>query len=317
MKNVQELKIFVRDNLTDELRELETKRKDVLKKIIMYDSALTLVYGIILYFIFQNNALPQTIQPLAVTYFLFFSLVIYFTSRGYTSDYKNKVIKQIVSFLEPTLTYNPETCVSRQSFYNSEIFREDATTYKGDDHVSGNIEKTSLEFSELDLSYTTGSGKNRRTVQIFKGLFFIADFNKNFKGRTFVLPDFAEKLFGSLGSFFQSKSHSYGELVKVEDPEFEKEFVVYSNDQVEARYILSPSLIKRILDYKKKANKRVHLSFVDNKLYVAVSFTKNLFEPRILKSVIDFAPIQEYYEDLCLAISIVEELNLNLRIWAK
>jgi hypothetical protein len=30
-----------------------------------------------------------------------------------------------------------------------------------------------------------------------------------------------------------------------------------------------------------------------------------------------FAPIQEYFEDLQLALSIVHDLNLNTRIWNK
>jgi hypothetical protein len=33
--------------------------------------------------------------------------------------------------------------------------------------------------------------------------------------------------------------------------------------------------------------------------------------------LIDFAPIQEYFEDLQLAIGIADDLNLNTRIWSK
>ena len=72
----------------------------------------------------------------------------------------------------------------------------------------------------------------------------MADFNKNFNGHTVVLPDTAEKILGKFGQSLQSMS-SRGELVKLEDPEFEKEFCVYGDDQVEARYILSPALMKR------------------------------------------------------------------------
>ena len=41
------------------------------------------------------------------------------------------------------------------------------------------------------------------------------------------------------------------------------------------------------------------------------------FEPKLLASVIDFAPIKRYYQDLSTLIGIVEELNLNRRIWTK
>ena len=44
-----------------------------------------------------------------------------------------------------------------------------------------------------------------------------------------------------------------GELIKMEDVAFERGVVVYGDDQIEARYILSTSLMERILAYKKKA----------------------------------------------------------------
>ena len=145
----------------------------------------------------------------------------------------------------------------------------------------------------------------------------MGDFNKHFKGRTVVLPDTAEKLFGGLGKLFQSWNIGRGELVKLEDPEFEKEFAVYGNDQVEARYILSTSLMKRIVDFKRKTGKKIFLSFVGSRVFVAVSFRKDLFEPKVFSTVLAFEPIQEYFEDLQLAIGIVDDLNLNLRIWTK
>ncbi len=58
-----------------------------------------------------------------------------------------------------------------------------------------------------------------------------------------MLPDFAEKLLGKFGQKFQ-KSFTHGKLVKLENPEFEKEFVVYSSGQQEARYILTPVMME-------------------------------------------------------------------------
>jgi hypothetical protein len=52
-------------------------------------------------------------------------------------------------------------------------------------------------------------------------------------------------------------------------------------------------------------------------VFVAVSYTKNLFEPRLFRTILDFELVQEYFEDLQLAIGIVDDLNLNTRIWSK
>ena len=148
-------------------------------------------------------------------------------------------------------------------------------------------------------------------------VFFIADFNKHFKSRTLVLPDTAEKLFGKFGQKLQSMSFSRGKLIKLEDPEFEKEFCVYGNDQVESRYILSMSLMRRILEFKKKWETKIYLSFVDSKVYIAISLNKNLFEPKLFKTIVNYSFIEENITYLLLLIGIVEDLNLNTRIWTK
>jgi hypothetical protein len=88
-------------------------------------------------------------------------------------------------------------------------------------------------------------------------------------------------------------------------------------DQVEARYILTPSLMERILAYKCKWKSRISLSFCDSKDYIAISMNKNLFEARIFKPVADYSFMEENLRFLILLTEIVEDLNLNTRIWTK
>jgi hypothetical protein len=130
------------------------------------------------------------------------------------------------------------------------------------------------------------------------------------------LPDTAERMLGKFGQNLQSMS-SRGELIKLEDLEFEKEFCVYGDDQVEARYLLSTSLMKRIVDYKRKWNTKLYLSFHHSKVYIAVKTSKNLFETRLFKSIVDYNFMQENIHYLELLTGIVEDLNLNTRIWTK
>jgi Protein of unknown function (DUF3137) len=153
--------------------------------------------------------------------------------------------------------------------------------------------------------------------QIFKGLFFVGDFNKHFQGQTIVVPDYAERYLGNLAQDLQALNQQRGQLVRLEDPEFEKLFAVYSTDQIEARYLLSTSLMQRLVDFTKKARRSLFVSFVDDKIYMAIQYDEDLFEPKLFKNMVDFTPVREYFETLQLMIGIVEELNLNRRIWTK
>jgi hypothetical protein len=316
MRKLEELHDYYVQKLAPELKVLEDDRKKCLNKIIIV--TVIIAPPIILAVIALIQALPRLALFTAfIGMMIWFGFYVFIT-KDYVSNFKTVIIEKIIKFIDPDLVYSKFNKVSQSLFKMSNIFLQGVEEYKGDDHVSGVLGKTKVEFSELRASYYTRSSKGGKTEHIiFKGLFFVADFNKNFTGRTVVLPDTAEKLLGNIGTMFQSMNKFRGQLIKLEDPEFEKLFAVYGNDQIEARYILSTSLMKRIVDFKKKTGKRLYMSFVASKLFVAIPYAKDLFEPRVFKTLLDFKPIQDYYEDLQIAISIVEDLNLNTRIWTK
>jgi hypothetical protein len=108
-----------------------------------------------------------------------------------------------------------------------------------------------------------------------------------------------------------------GEVIYMEDPDFEKQFVVYGDDQVEARYILSTSMISRIMDLRKKLDCKLYLSFVSSNVHVAIHWSKNLLEPEMNESVLDTNHLREPYDELALCFGLVDDLNLNTRIWTK
>ncbi|BAY16004.1 putative Galanin [Anabaenopsis circularis NIES-21] len=149
---------------------------------------------------------------------------------------------------------------------------------------------------------------SRRTV--FKGLFFQADFNKKISGKTIVLPNLLNTNIHALN---QNKEN----LVKLEDPEFSQYFTVYGDDQIEARYVLSTNLMAKLVQFRKKARKNIYVSFVKNMIYIAVEYADDIFEPKLFKKMLSFAPMREYFENIHLMLDIVEDLNLNRHIWGK
>ena len=68
---------------------------------------------------------------------------------------------------------------------------------------------------------------------------------------------------------------------------------------------------------RRQSNKRVQASFVGSRVFVSIPFKGPLFEPRLFRTIVAFKPIEEYYRDFMAAIGIVEELNLDTRIWTK
>lgn len=151
----------------------------------------------------------------------------------------------------------------------------------------------------------------------FVGMFATMDFNKKFNGTTIVLPDQYEKRIGYMAKTLQSMNLNRNQLVNMEDTEFENEFVVYSTDQTEARYILSPSLMQRITAFKKKVGNSVLMSFKNDKLYMAVQLPYGFLSLRQNQNLVTSNVLELFYEDITTAVGIVEDLNLNTKIWTK
>jgi hypothetical protein len=249
--------------------------------------------------------------------------------QRYREFFKTEIIARLARLIDPNLTYHYGSGISIDEFRHSGLFRTQIDRYQAEDFFSGQVGATAFRFSEVHAEYKTTTTDSKGNTQthwhtIFQGIFFISDFNKHFQGRTYVLPDIAERTLGIIGQVLQEwgsrMDASKGELIKLEDPEFEQFFAVRSTDQVEARYILSTSLMQRLTEFRRQLNTNLSIAFIDSSIFIAISTSKNHFEPPSLwrgSATLLKEDVEAYFKDVRLAEQIVEDLNLNLRIWSK
>lgn len=309
------------------LAELEAERRRVQAWSLVSAAVIAVVVVLLAGVVLLNNA---EIGIFAVFILGFVGwglwwLINHKRIQNYRSGFKQRVIGRLVSFLDPGLTYYPDDCITEQEFRASQIFRHRIDRYNGEDLIVGQLGATAFRFSEVHAEYKTSTidAKGRRKTHwntLFRGVFFVADFNKDFQGLTLVLPDATERWLGRLGQQLQDWGGLFqpGDLVRLEDPEFERMFVVYAQDQIEARYILSPSLMQRLVAFRQRMNEDISLAFVNSNVYIAILMGKNRFEPPFWGSAnLALDDIRAHLEDIRLAEGVVAELNLNTRIWSK
>ncbi len=246
-------------------------------------------------------------------------------SRFYSKlkiTFKQTIIPMLLREFDSRLSYFPNLSML-DAYYESKLYNTRVDRYRAEDTVVATFDKTTFSFGEILTEYKTVStdSKGRRTEQwhtIFFGVMFKSDFNKHFQAETVIDYDNMERLFGKFGRKFQALNSSRaGKLIQLENPEFEKNFAVYSTDEQECRYILSFSLMERLLSLKTKLNYRFSLSFLQNHLYMAISTRKNLFEPTVFGKILTEKDVQELLTMIDAMTQIIEELNLNTRIWTK
>ena len=225
---------------------------------------------------------------------------------NYRVRFKHEVAAEVFKIVCPTASYAPLEGIAETTFDEPGLFNTRGG-FKSDDRVRGTIGQTPFEAADVSRSYTTG-GKNSRTVVVFRGLFFHLDFNKTLRGVTLVDPKGASP--SSVGS------RSDLTEVVLENPEFADTFTVYASDETEARYILTPAMMERILALQSNTEKSVHLAFKNNRAFLGVNYERALFEPGIAAST-SVEAIHEMAAQFALAEGIVHELDLNTRIWTK
>lgn len=320
MKSVSELTDYYYKVLYPTLKKLEKDRKNLRHRIFLVGTAYTLFFFVIAMTV--GKSLNFGADFLAILIFAYFgggAFVYKFLIKDYTDEFKNKIIHPLITEIDNRLSYTHFLHVPQYLFERSQLFTQNIDRMSGNDYVKGVIDGVNIEFSDLHAQKRHKDSKGRESWStIFRGLFIVADFNKTFNGRTVVLPDTAQSSFGDLiGGWLQSKNMGRDELVKLDDGEFEKKFVVYGSDQIEARYILTHSLMQRILNFEKKSKHPLYISFVGRSIHIAINYDRDLFEPSVFSSLLEYKIAMEYVQTLHMVIGIVDELKLNQKLWSK
>jgi hypothetical protein len=311
----------IRRQINPALQKIELLRKEKLQAISKAKKWYILPVIILVFSVlsFLSGSLPLTIFCAVISFISFvlvYLLKISPHKREFVHSFKHQVFSSFVSSLYPNSYYAPDNYLPSNIFSSSQLFGS-YDSYSGEDYFEGETESgCAFKFSELRVTdTTTDSDGDSTTTTVFDGVFFILDVPQRVSGRVQVIPDSAESSFGMLGKFMQKTMGSLfqgGKMVYFEEhPEFEKEFVVYSKDEEEARRLLSPALIKAIYDLKIKWNKRLRLSFINNQIYIALSTGNNFFQPDIHKSLLNDNILHELYDELSLCFSVVEDLSIE------
>lgn len=118
---------------------------------------------------------------------------------------------------------------------------------------------------------------------------------------------------------YLSNYFAVGNNVHLEDVEFSKEYKVYAQDQVEARYLLTPTFMERLLKYTKEKKLKMDISFSQKEpeygnLFFQIYTNENMFEFKPLFHPDTKKVAQEIYrvlQEIKHFMAIVEALKLD------
>ncbi len=120
-----------------------------------------------------------------------------------------------------------------------------------EDGWSGHYDGHYFVLHEAHLQEQRGSGKNRRYVTVFRGAILVIGLARDALGTTLVQrAGKNNRFFGGVKDEVKldDKVLQYVDMVH---PDFDDVFNVFSNDQVEARYLVHPQYVERLIDIER------------------------------------------------------------------
>ncbi len=227
--------------------------------------------------------------------------------RQYTKNYKEEILPQIAQSLG-NLKYLAKGKLIVDSLKSSKIVPH-YNRQKCEDYFYGEYKGAKIELSEIKLEYESGSSDDRTVDVVFDGLVFLIDVPKDVHGHTVLLPN-------KNGFFEWFNKKSLGlERADLVSLEFEDIYDVYTNDQVEARYLVHPKMIESFTALSKEyEGGKLCAEYYNGRLLLLLPTKENHFEPADIHiEATNIATLIEMKHELVTVLSIVDELELAVR----
>lgn len=321
MRSEEEFEQFLRETLLPQIQRLRAEyrealaRRRALRLPLRHKAPIWLAGLVLVAFVPSTQLLLAAIGlPFLIDLYRMRKVKL---PRG--ADAKQTLLGQVVVFHGPDFGYEPWGRIPQREFEASRLFDGRVDRYAGEDLITGKVGGTAFRMSELRVQRRKGKRGGRPIWEtVFSGLFVVADFPKHVEGPLYVLPDGTERVLGTLvARALQSLPlHGRGTLVQLESPAFERHFRVHGPDPIEARYVLTPSFMRRLVRFRESTNEGVRLVIKKGVIALALPLPGDLFHVHRAIDV-DERLLRSWATDLHFAVGILEELDLHTRIWSK
>lgn len=205
--------------------------------------------------------------------------------RAFERRFKQQVIEALLLELDPRLEYTTEEHVGMDAFVESGLFTDPPDRLVGNDRTRGRRGDAVFEFSEVEAQKETPGFWGGRYEQ-FHGVLLVVDGAPPADGHTVVLPDRYERYVGAvIGDRLNPRQQSDLGAVRLQDADFERQFMVFATEQAHAEQALTARNRDALLELEERiGTARVRAAFRGPRVYVTLA-TGPIFEASIFRPI--------------------------------
>ena len=280
------------------LEKLDEERLAI--KSLINKSIIGLFFGLFLLLgAIGSENLLSTALILGVLIYCFRRL--FFRYKRFIAEFKTQVINTIVQ--EFGFHFRADRGLHIADFLS--VYDTGPATFRSEDLIFGEFNQTEVEICDFSAFNMELREKTVKSLGIknFQGILFKATFPKELAHWVYV----CDKKEAGL--------RKEGEIALMDSPSFNRYFDVFTEDQILARYALSPKLMERFCSLKEKFNCPISMVLRNREVIIALNLGKNSFEPSFEKSLLEDNTIRDYISSIKGFTDMVKELGLNNHIW--
>lgn len=308
-------KIFLKNNSEIEKLRIKVRNISALYLLFLVLTFLFVIFGIFIVpfilnslDIYINGIIYHTLFLLGAYICGYRSLMLFGKYKKempiYKNSFKENVISKIVPLVNSNLLYfnGNDIAINIEPEYRASGFDGyDYNSFKVDDYIQGNIEDDLiLRMADVIVKNIIQTKNGESSEDIFNGIFVMVN-----SGDT----DDKEKDNNKIVTIYSNVySINPDTKVEVESEEFNKYFLVSTNDKIYALQILTADVINILLTYKKVYDLDFEIKIRGARTYIRFHID-NMFEPKIFKEALDKDDIYIYYNVLNFIIDFSKELN--------
>lgn len=318
------INVFVNEIL-EKLKPFEEERAAVRKKCIVFSLcfAVAFILSAIVFILLLIVGVSKEFESLLAIYlgadgFLLLWLLStpFATAKSFENRIKSRIMPIVLSSLQ-NFHWNEKSRIKTEQIQEFKMFSE-IHFRADDDSFWGEYKNIEIDLCETKLTLKDG------ILPSFSGVLIFFKQDSPFTKVPVVIkkqksnPYLDTMLHMRVVELNKISKYCFPDMerVRLEDVEFEKKFDVFSQDQIEARCLLTTGFIDRFDNIAFAfGSKQIEASFVENKAMIVVSTNKDLFQiGNMFKPVFDFNQYKTMVEEFISILELIDELKMNQNI---
>lgn len=229
----------------------------------------------------------------------------------YYKFYKEIFVRAVINDIDAGLKYDPYTGMQEEEFQKFRIYRK--SRIKSEDRITGVYCGIKFSLSEVHSNSRFYMGTDNPLIAAIALIKVFYDNCMDFYGNVLIC-ELAKKTSGkTIVVSRELNAKIFGEKEMMDDVDFMRDFRVFADDKVEARYLLTPAFMERLREINRETSGEFSLStvFMDERLYLFLNGAPDLFETTLFGRPASIELAREYQTQIRKILSLIETLKLT------